>query len=132
MALKPETGTELNLIAAGTVFEGKLRTPGSIRIDGKIIGEVNASQNIAIGSSGDVDGNMNAKSITIGGKIKGTITAQEKLVFESKAVIKGDIRAAKLVIDEGAIFDGKCTMGETKSMPNLVELKPEARRVEER
>jgi cytoskeletal protein CcmA (bactofilin family) len=130
MALKPETGTELNLIAAGTVIEGKLRTPGSIRIDGKIVGEVNATQNIAIGSTGDVDGNITAKSITIGGKIKGVVVAQEKLVFESKAIIKGDIRAAKLVIDEGAMFDGKCTMSEAKSMPNLVELKTESRRAE--
>lgn len=130
MALKPETGTELNLIAAGTVIEGKLRTPGSIRIDGKIVGEVNAAQNIAIGGSGDVDGNITAKSVTIGGRIKGVVIAQDKLVFESKAVIKGDIRAAKLVIDEGAIFDGKCTMGESKPMPNLVELKADARRAE--
>ncbi|MBI5022115.1 MAG: polymer-forming cytoskeletal protein [Ignavibacteriales bacterium] len=130
MALKPETGTELNLIAAGTMIEGKLRTPGSIRIDGKIVGEVNATQNIAIGSTGDVDGNITAKSITIGGKIKGIVVAQEKLVFESKAIIKGDIRAAKLVIDEGATFDGKCTMSEAKPMPNLVELKSESRRAE--
>ena len=132
MALKPETGTELNLIAAGTVMEGKLRTPGSIRIDGKILGEVTATQNISIGSSGDVDGNIMAKNITIGGKIKGTVVAQEKLVFETKAIIRGDIRAAKLVIDEGALFDGKCTMSEAKPMPNLVELKPDSRRAEER
>lgn len=132
MALKTEAGTELNLIAAGTVFEGKLRTPGSIRIDGRIVGEVTATQNISIGSSGDVDGNMSAKNVTIGGKIKGTIVAQEKLVFESKAVVRGDIRAAKLVIDEGASFDGKCTMAETKAMPTLVELKPEVRRAEEK
>ncbi len=132
MAIKTETGTELNLIAVGTVFEGKIRTPGSIRVDGKIIGEVNATQNISIGSSGDVDGNISAKSITVGGKVKGTIIAQEKLVFETKAVVRGDIKAAKLVIDEGAQFDGKCTMGEVKPMPNLVELKAEARGAQER
>ena len=133
MAVKPETTAELNLIAAGTMLEGKLRTPGSIRIDGKIVGNVSATQSISIGSTGDVDGDLSAKNVTIGGKITGTIVAQEKLVFESKAVIRGDIRAAKLVIDEGAMFDGRCTMAETpKAMPSLVELKPEQRRVEER
>ena len=125
--MKNETSNELNLIGVGTIIEGKLRSPGSIRIDGKIIGEVFATQNIAVGNSGDVDGNLSAKNITIGGKIKGTVIAQEKIVFESKAVVRGDIRAAKLVIDEGAIFDGKCVMGEAKSAPNLVELKTEAR-----
>ena len=133
MAVKPETGTELNLIAAGTVLEGKVRTPGSIRVDGKIVGDVSATQSISIGNTGDIDGNLSAKNVTIGGKINGTIVAQEKLVFETKAVVRGDIRAAKLVIDEGALFDGKCTMAETpKAMPSLVELKSEQRRVEER
>ena len=130
--MKNESGNEMNLIGAGTVFEGKLRTPGSIRIDGRIVGEIIATQNISVGASGDVDGNLSAKSITIGGKSKGAIQAQEKLVFEAKAVVRGDIRAAKLVIDEGALFDGKCTMAEAKPMPSLVELKPEVRRAEER
>jgi cytoskeletal protein CcmA (bactofilin family) len=132
MAIKPEQGGELNLIAAGTVVEGKLRTPGSIRVDGRIVGEVTATQNVSVGSTGDVDGNITAKNVTIGGKIKGMVVAQEKLVFEAKAVVRGDIRAAKLVIDEGALFDGKCMMSEAKPMPNLVELKPEARRAEDR
>jgi len=132
MALKPEQSGELNLIAAGTVVEGKLRTPGSIRIDGRIVGEVTVTQNVSIGSTGDVDGNITARNVTIGGKIKGMVVAQEKLVFEAKAVVRGDIRAAKLVIDEGATFDGKCMMSEAKPMPNLVELKPEARRAEDR
>lgn len=130
--MKVETGNELNLIGAGTVFEGKLRTPGSIRIDGRVVGEVAATQSIAIGNSGEVDGNITAKTVTIGGKIKGMITAQEKLLLESKAIVHGDIRAARLVIDEGATFDGKCMMSETKPMPSLVELKPEARRADDR
>jgi len=95
--MKAENGTELNLIAAGTVFEGKLRTNGSIRIDGKIVGEVTAAQNISLGSTGDVEGNITAKSVTIGGKIRGAIVAQDKLVFESKAVVRGDIRDQSLL-----------------------------------
>ncbi len=128
--MKTETGSDLNLIAAGTVFEGKLKTPGSIRVDGKVIGDITASQNISLGTSGDVEGNLTAASVTIGGKLKGSAVAQDKLVLESKAVVRGDIRASKLVVDEGAQFDGKCAMApEAKQMPNLVELKPpEARR----
>ncbi len=125
--MKSEAGNEMNLIGAGTVFEGKLKTSGSIRIDGRVIGEVIVTQNISIGTSGDIDGNVSAKNMTIGGKVKGAITVHEKLVFESKAVVRGEIRAAKLVIDEGAIFDGKCEMSNAKAAPNVVELKSEAR-----
>jgi cytoskeletal protein CcmA (bactofilin family) len=129
MAAKNEVN-ELNLVGAGTTFEGKIRTSGSLRIDGKVIGEIAASQNIHIGSTGETEGTIAGKNITIGGKVIGTITAQEKLVFESKAVIKGDIKATKLVIDEGAKFDGNCIMSEVKQMASVVELKQEMRRAE--
>ena len=130
--MKPESASELNLIGAGTILEGKIKSPSSVRIDGKVVGEIVAQQGVAVGPSGDVDGNISAKNISVGGKVKGAMVAQEKLVLESKASVRGDIRAAKLVIDEGAVFDGKCVMSEAKSIPNLVELKPEARRAEDR
>ena len=126
------TGSEPNLIAAGTVLEGKLRTPGSIRVDGKVIGEIVATQSISLGSSADVEGNITGKTVSIGGKIHGTILAQERLELEPKAIVRGDIRATKLVINEGAVFDGKCMMSEAKPMPSIVELKPDARRAEDR
>lgn len=123
--MKTETSNELNLVGAGTVLEGKIKTPGSIRIDGRVIGEIIAAQSIAIGPSGDLEGNMSAKSITIGGRIHGSVLAQEKLVLESRAAVRGDIHAAKLVIDEGAVFDGKCVMSDTKPAASITELKPQ-------
>jgi cytoskeletal protein CcmA (bactofilin family) len=46
------------------------------------------------------------------------VTATEKLVLEGKSVMKGDIRAARLVVDEGAVFDGQCAMsGPTLQRP---------------
>ncbi len=112
MASKDDSVKELNIIGAGTIVEGKLKSQGSIRIDGKFTGEVTTPGNIAVGPMGEVEGIIAARNITIGGKIKGTVTASEKLVFEGKAVVRAEIRASKLVIDEGALFDGKCTMSE--------------------
>lgn len=105
---------ELNIIGAGTVFEGKLKTQGSIRIDGKMTGELSSAENVAIGPMGEIEGTVTAKNVTIGGKIRGTVTASEKLVFEGKAVVRADIRSSKLVIDEGAVFDGKCMMTDSR------------------
>ncbi len=132
MATKDSAGTELNLIAAGTVFEGKIRTPGSIRIDGRVVGDVMATQNATIGPGGDVTGNISAKNVSVGGKINGSIIALEKMVFEAQAVVRGDVRAAKLVVNEGAMYDGQCAMADAKDLPNLVELRQEPRRAEER
>ena len=132
MAGKDSAGSELNLIAAGTVVEGKIRTPGSLRIDGRVVGDIMATQNASIGATGDVTGNVSAKNVTVAGKINGSIVALEKLVFEPQAVVCGDIRAAKLVVNEGAKYDGQCQMSQAKDMPNLVELRQDSRRAEER
>jgi cytoskeletal protein CcmA (bactofilin family) len=115
-ALKTDPVKELNMIGPGTVVEGKIRSQGSVRIDGKLTGEITASESLAVGLSGEVDGNLSAKNVTIGGKVRGSITASEKIVFEGKAVVKGDVRASKLVIDEGCLFDGKVAMTE-KTQP---------------
>jgi cytoskeletal protein CcmA (bactofilin family) len=103
---------EMNLIGAGTVVEGKIRSQGSVRIDGKLIGEVTASESLAVGVTGEIEGNITSKNATIGGKVRGTINASEKVVFEGKSVVRGDVRATRLIIDEGSIFDGRVSMTE--------------------
>lgn len=105
---------DLNLIGVGTTVDGKIRTQGSLRIDGKLTGEVHAAENLAIGVTGEVEGAVNGRNVTVGGKIKGNITAVDKLVLEGKASVRGDVKAAKLVIDEGATFDGRISMTESR------------------
>lgn len=109
MAEKQANG-ELSLIGAGTRVEGSISTEGSIRIDGTMVGDVDAKANAAIGPSGVFEGNLNAKNVSLSGKLKGTITVGEKLILESKSMLQGDIKASSLVVDEGAMFDGKCSM----------------------
>ena len=109
---KPDPVKELNMISSGTTVEGKIRSQGSIRVDGKVIGEISASEAVAVGLTGEIEGNIAAKNLTVGGKIRGSVNVAEKAVLEGKAVVKGDLRAARLVIDEGAIFDGKVSMSD--------------------
>jgi cytoskeletal protein CcmA (bactofilin family) len=110
MADKREGDGTLSLISANTVVEGKVTSEGSVRIDGKLVGDVIAKANAAVGLTGTVDGSVRAKNVAVAGKLKGTVAALEKLILENKSVVKGDIRAARLVVDEGALFDGHCTM----------------------
>jgi len=111
---KGENVKDLNLVGSGTTVEGKIKSKGSVRIDGRLIGEVYANENLFVGEGGEVEGTLSGQNITVGGKVKGSVNAGEKLVFESKSQVRGEIKAKKLVIDEGALFDGKCTMADEK------------------
>ncbi len=103
--------TELNFIGKGTVIEGHIRTDSSIRIDGKIKGSLSCKNTLTIGESGEIEGDIDASNAIVGGKIKGKVTIKEKLVLEARSSLVGELKAKKLIIDEGAIFDGVSDMG---------------------
>lgn len=110
MAEKKTANGELSLVGLSTTIEGKVKTDGSIRIDGKLVGDLIAKANAAVGINGIVEGTLMARNVSLAGKVSGTVTATEKLILEGKSIMRGDIRASRLVVDEGAMFDGQCAM----------------------
>jgi cytoskeletal protein CcmA (bactofilin family) len=110
MAEKNQTGGTFSVIGAGTVVTGNIKTEGSIRVDGKIVGNLVTQSDAAVGLNGVVEGSVDARNITIAGKVLGTLTAVQKLILESHSVLKGDLRTSRLVVDEGAVFDGRSAM----------------------
>ncbi len=109
----------VTIISEGVVLDGKLSSKGNIRIDGIVKGDVNAEGNVTIGERGEINGVVNAVAIIVGGKILGTVIANEKIILESSSRLKGDLITKTLIIEEGAIFDGKSSMnGKDQSNPS--------------
>lgn len=102
---------ELNFLGEGTYLEGSLETQGSLRIDGKVKGTVKAGDTLTVGSNGKIEGELYARNAVVGGRIEGNVKVDEKLVLETNSVLIGNLKAQKLVIDEGAVFQGKSEMG---------------------
>jgi len=118
-------GGELStMVGKGTAIEGDIHVQNSLRIDGKVTGNIQATDSVVVGRDGEVQGNIKAKNVLLAGKVIGNVKSQDKVFLESKAVILGDIQAARLVVDEGASFEGKCSMknGVAKTQPSV---KPE-------
>jgi cytoskeletal protein CcmA (bactofilin family) len=111
-----KSSNELNFIGAGTYVEGTVETKGSLRIDGRVKGAVKAGDTLTVGSKGDISGEVNARMAVIGGRIEGDIRVDEKLVLEANSTLIGNLKAKKLVIDEGAVFQGKSDMGAPKTV----------------
>lgn len=110
-SMSNNNATELNFIGKGTVLEGNLKTESSIRIDGIIKGSIICKNTITLGENGRIDGDIEAINAIVGGRIKGKITVSEKLVLEARSSLIGELKAKKLIIDEGAVFDGTADMG---------------------
>jgi cytoskeletal protein CcmA (bactofilin family) len=102
---------EINtIIGRGCVFEGTFMVQGSLRVDGKLKGALEASGSLIIGKDGEIDGEVRARDVIVGGKMKSKILASGKVTLEAKSVMQGELCTSRLVIDEGAIFEGKCSM----------------------
>lgn len=97
-------------ISKDAVVTGKINGKSTMRIDGKVEGEINCSGDIVIGESGVVESNIKVRHILIAGKVRGSIDAQGKVEMASTGSVIGDISVSSLIIDDGAAFEGKCIM----------------------
>jgi len=119
----PKTSSKLEtIIGPATEFDGNLHTNEAVRVDGKIKGEINA-ETVIIGEKGVVLGDIIANNVTVGGKVKGNISSSLVLDLLPKGQILGDIRTSKLIIADGAVFEGNCQMVKTDGQ--IIEMNPE-------
>ena len=100
------------IIAKGTSIEGKVRTTEDFRVDGMIIGDVECEKRFVMGETGRIEGTVNCLDSSIKGTIDGTITVRGLLHLLGTAMIKGKIMANKMIVDEGAAYNGECLIGE--------------------
>ena len=102
------------ILGDGAVFDGDLKAPEAIRIDGTINGNCTCEKEVVIGKNGHLKGNISAQNVVISGRVEGDINAMGKLELLSTGKLVGNISARSLVIDEDAFFDGRCTMTATQ------------------
>lgn len=100
------------LIGKGCELEGDFSAKGSVRIDGKVDGNVTVTGSLLIGAGGCINGNISAATVLIGGEVVGNVNAPEKAELTATAKVLGDITTKVIVIDENAIFQGKVDMNQ--------------------
>ena len=116
MAGDTSSGGQINaLLGKGSEFEGKLVFQGTVRIDGKFKGEIISSDKLLIGEHAEVDAEIKVDSVIIGGNVTGNIEAKSRVEIHAPARLKGNIKTPTLVIEEGVLFDGSCSMEGTEA-----------------
>ena len=99
-----------NLLGANTRFDGALTADGNIRIDGIYQGHIETAGNVIVGASAKVLADIIASSVQVLGAVRGNITARSRLEILSTGHVWGDVKVSSLLIDEGGMFRGQCTM----------------------
>jgi cytoskeletal protein CcmA (bactofilin family) len=115
----------VNIIGAGTIIEGEIRTDSDIRIDGKVKGTITSKAKIVVGNTGIVDGDLNGDTADISGKVFGKVEVTDLLFLKSSGYLEGDIITGKLVVEAGARFTGSCKMGVKEMKPSEKAASPQ-------
>lgn len=107
-------------IGKGATLQGNIDTFGNVRVDGKLIGDIKSKSKVATGNASLVEGSISAQNAEIEGEVKGSLEIAELLVLKSTAIINGDIITSKMVVEAGAIFNGKCQMGDINQIKKMM------------
>lgn len=97
------------LIGAKSEITGELHVKGTLRVDGRVEGRLNAEW-VIVGETGFVKGEITAKRIIVGGKVEGNLRGLELIEIKAKGQVLGDILAHKLAVNEGGRFNGRIEM----------------------
>ena len=106
----PET-----LIPIETTFTGDIETSSSIRIDGRVKGNVKAKGNVTLGPKALIEGDVFGMSFDVAGTITGNIIAGGTVTILENSRVLGNITSTALHIEQGASYSGKCTIGAIES-----------------
>lgn len=120
MAKDIKDGRLNGFVGHGTVLTGETSFHSMLRVDGQLTGKVNSEDGMLIvGTTGQVDADVNVASAVISGTVNGDITVSEKLELGRSARVVGNITTPRLTVEDGAVLEGSCSM--VKSMEQAEE-----------
>ena len=94
------------LVGRTTTIYGRLVLLDSVRIDGKVLGNIETAPgnkiSVAIGPTGEVTGDITAHRVLVAGKVDGNIYAAERVEFHKDSVVHGDISYGSIAVEHGA------------------------------
>jgi cytoskeletal protein CcmA (bactofilin family) len=99
------------LLAKDVDFKGVVNFDGTVRVDGRVEGEIHTTGTLIVGEHAVIKGVVSAGVLMNSGKINGTITVIERIQILKPGVLVGDIRTPSIAIEEGSHFHGMCDMG---------------------
>ena len=94
----------------GTEFNGELRFRDTFRIDGRLKGRIVSDNTLIVGESGQVEADIDCGVVSIRGAVSGRVQGRQRIEVLAGARVQATLVAPRLVIEEGAFFQGECDM----------------------
>jgi cytoskeletal protein CcmA (bactofilin family) len=115
MRLKKESPDEIvSIIGEGVEVSGEISSTRGLRVDGAVKGKLNSAAMLQIGPQGRVEGEAVVRKVSVSGELRGVVHASDRVEIRKEGKVYGDVFTPCLIIEAGAVFEGKCNMSEQK------------------
>jgi len=101
---------DFSFLGEGISFDGSIQSKGTISIDGHVTGETSSVENLVVGKCAIVESNFDVSSAFLSGEIHGNIRACDRVEILSTGRVFGDVLSPVVMMEEGALLDGRCTV----------------------
>jgi len=117
MARDIKEGRLSGFVGHGTTLTGDTNFQAMLRVDGHLLGTVTSeSGTLIVGTNGQVDANVAVASAMVNGNVNGDVLATEKIQLGRTARVIGNIQTPRIIIEDGAVFEGSCSMLKAKEL----------------
>ena len=110
--MKGKSGDLNGFLDRGSSFKGELEFEDTMRIDGRFNGRIHSKNELIVGESAHIEGDIHVGRVAISGTVVGKIVADQRVEIHRNGKVYSDIDTPALIIEEGAIFQGNCVMGD--------------------
>jgi cytoskeletal protein CcmA (bactofilin family) len=101
------------------VICGEVKGSEDLVLDGHVEGTVNLTENrLTVGPTATIAADLTAKDILIMGKVQGNVVATGRVELRAGCNLEGDIHAARLAIEDNAVFFGKVDLTQGTKTPD--------------
>ncbi|HEY6928419.1 MAG TPA: polymer-forming cytoskeletal protein [Thermoanaerobaculia bacterium] len=107
---RPAAKSGSTVVGPGARFVGDLSGDEDVTVAGRLEGKIRVAEDVKIIAGGEVEGEIEARSVFVGGAVKGQIVASERAELASTAVVEGSVQSPKIIIAEGAQLEGSVAM----------------------
>ena len=98
------------VIGPQTAVRGSLSGEEDLVVEGRLEGNVSLAGHLIVAQSGDVEADLDVESIEVHGQVRGDISASRSITIEKGARVTGNVKAPRVIINDGAHFDGAVEM----------------------
>ncbi|MDY7095436.1 MAG: polymer-forming cytoskeletal protein [Acidobacteriota bacterium] len=112
---EPPQGDLNGFLDAGSNVQGDLHFENTFRIDGKFTGKIVSDGTLVVGEDGRLEGEVEVGQIFVSGRVDGQIKAQRRVQIAPNGQVYADVDTPTLMIEDGALFEGRCTMSARKA-----------------